>query len=88
MSSRRADLLRQSSRWATSLALLALMPKCVLCVAAYVGLGAAFGLGAPELCGAPAGAPGAWTSALVAPAIALGSVGLLMRFRWRSPGCE
>jgi len=63
------------------------MPKCGLCVAAYVGFGAAVGLGAPELCGASAGAPGAWTSALVAPAIALGGVGLLMRFRERSRRC-
>ncbi|MBI3884126.1 MAG: hypothetical protein HY302_00085 [Opitutae bacterium] len=36
-------------------ALLALTPKCVLCVAAYVGLGAALGLGGPELCGGSAG---------------------------------
>ena len=33
------------------MALLALAPKCLLCVAAYAGLGAALGLGGPELCG-------------------------------------
>jgi hypothetical protein len=36
-------------------ALLALAPKCLLCAAAYVGLGAALGLGGPEICGASAG---------------------------------
>lgn len=36
-------------------ALLVLVPKCLLCAAAYAGLGAALGLGGPEICGASAG---------------------------------
>jgi hypothetical protein len=38
-------------------ALAALVPKCLVCAAAYTGLGAALGFGGPELCGAPV--PGA-----------------------------
>lgn len=32
-------------------ALLALAPKCVLCLLAFAGLGAAVGPGGPEICG-------------------------------------
>jgi hypothetical protein len=41
-------------RWLVPVTLLTLTPKCVLCVLAYTGLGAALGLGGPELCGAVA----------------------------------
>lgn len=34
------------------MALLALLPKCLLCVLACIGLGGAVGLAGPELCGA------------------------------------
>ena len=34
--------------------LLAVTPKCALCLLAYAGLGATLGLGGPELCGAAA----------------------------------
>ena len=34
------------------MAVLALMPKCLLCAAAYLGVGAALGLTGPEICGA------------------------------------
>ncbi len=44
---------RRLRRWLVPAALLALVPKCVLCVLAYTGLGVALGLGGPELCGAP-----------------------------------
>jgi hypothetical protein len=63
MSSRRVELPPRSIRWFLPVALLALAPKCVLCVAAYVGLGAALGLGGPELCGAT-GSPVPWASSL------------------------
>ncbi len=46
-------------RWLLAAALLALGPKCALCVLAYAGLGAALGFGGGELCG-PA-EPGAAT---------------------------
>jgi len=53
------DRLR-GGRWLVSGAALALAPKCLLCLAAYAGAGAALGLGGPELCGAPAAATGSW----------------------------
>jgi hypothetical protein len=43
--------------WLLPAALLAVTPKCLLCVLAYAGLGAALGLGGPELCGAPDRSP-------------------------------
>jgi hypothetical protein len=47
-------------RWLLPAALLALAPKCLLCLAAYAGLGTALGLGGGELCGAPASAMESW----------------------------
>jgi hypothetical protein len=63
------------------LVLLALTPKCLLCVAAYAGLGAVLGSGGPELCGAPAGSTGAWTFWLSAAGSALGILGFLASCR-------
>ena len=48
------EFFRRPARWLPGVALLALTPKCLLCAAAYLGLGAALGLGGPEICGAPA----------------------------------
>jgi hypothetical protein len=53
-------------------ALLALTPKCLLCVLAFAGLGAAVGLGGPEICGAPAGSPAAWATSLAWLGVACG----------------
>jgi hypothetical protein len=72
MPSRRVELLVRGVRWFLPTALLALAPKCLLCAAAYVGLGAALGLGGPELCGAT-NTPAAWTSSLAW----LGVIGVL-----------
>jgi len=44
--------LARASGWLIPAALLALTPKCVLCVLAYAGIGTALGLGGPEICGA------------------------------------
>ena len=44
--------LARARGWFIPAALLALAPKCVLCVLAYAGIGAALGLGGPEICGA------------------------------------
>lgn len=54
MSPRLADSLRLPWRSIAALALLAVAPKCVACLVAYIGLGAALGLGGPELCGVAA----------------------------------
>ena len=58
---------------------MALAPKCVVCLAAYAGVGALCGvrLGGPELCGAAAG-PSAGSS--VALALAGAAMGVLV---WR-----
>lgn len=58
-----------------AVALLALAPKCLLCAAAYAGLGAALGLGGPEICGAPGNATGHWMAWLPAVGFAAGAVG-------------
>ena len=44
---------RRPFGWLATGALLAFAPKCLLCLLAYMGLGAALGLGGPEICGAP-----------------------------------
>ena len=66
-------------RWLGPVALVALTPKCVLCVLAYAGLGAALGLGGPELCGAAPGAPVSWAAvgAWLGLAGGLGAAGYL-----------
>jgi hypothetical protein len=47
--------------------LFALIPKCLLCLAAYAGLGAVLGRSGPEICGGPAGSPGSWLFSLALP---------------------
>ncbi|HYD85625.1 MAG TPA: hypothetical protein VEA63_16270, partial [Opitutus sp.] len=64
MSSRRTEFSRRAARWLLPAAVLAFTPKCLLCVAAYVGLGAALGLATPELCGGAANASTTWASSL------------------------
>ena len=49
MFSRSSEILR---RWLLPAVLLAAAPKCVLCLLAYAGVGAALGLGGSEMCGA------------------------------------
>lgn len=61
--------------WLLSAAGLALMPKCLLCLAAYAGIGALLGLTGPEICGG-AGGPSItqavpWVSSLVAVLVLL-----------------
>jgi hypothetical protein len=56
MRSRRTERLRRAVGWSLPAVLVALAPKCLLCVAAYAGLGAALGVGGQELCGASSGA--------------------------------
>ena len=65
--------------WLLPAALFALAPKCVLCLLAYAGLGAALGLGGPELCGASGDTAGPWTLWLPAIGAAAGLAGFLTR---------
>lgn len=73
MSPRLAELCRRPWRGIAALAFIAVVPKCVACLAAYVGLGAMLGLGGPELCGAPT--ESSHVSVLIVSALLL-SVGL------------
>jgi hypothetical protein len=83
MPSRRIKSSRRAAGWFLPAALFALMPKCLLCVVAYAGLGAALGLGRSEICGAPAGSPGSWASSLAWLGVAggLGTIGFLVSCR-------
>ena len=60
--------------WLIPAALLVLTPKCVLCVLGYAGLGAALGLGGPEICGAGGDTTGHQAMWLAAAGAALGLV--------------
>ena len=88
MPSRRTEFCSRAVRWLWPTALLALAPKCVLCVLAYAGLGASIGLGGPEICGATAGSPASWAAALAWLGVAggLGACGLLLSRRCMSFG--
>jgi hypothetical protein len=66
-------------RWLLPAALLALTPKCLLCLAAYAGFGTALGLGGPEMCGASAGSAASWGSSLAGLGGALGGIAFLAR---------
>jgi hypothetical protein len=83
MSSPPIKFSRRAAGWFLPTALFALMPKCLLCVVAYAGLGALLGLGGPEICGASAGSPGSWASSPVwlGIAVGLGTIGFLMSCR-------
>jgi hypothetical protein len=71
---------RRAIRWLVPTALLALMPKCVVCVLAYVGIGAALGLGGPEWCRAGGNARFAWMTVLAWAGVA-GIAGVLATWR-------
>lgn len=47
-----ANSIRRTARWLWPAAVLALVPKCILCVFAYAGLSAVLGFSGPEICGA------------------------------------
>ena len=67
-----SDSLRRLRGWLIPAALLALTPKCVLCLLAYAGMGGALGLSGPELCGAPPGQAGHGLWLLPVLGVALG----------------
>ncbi len=81
MSPPRIEFSRRAVRWILPAALLALTPKCVLCVLAYAGLGAALGVGGPEICGATNGSSWAAPLAWLAVAGGLGALGCLANCR-------
>jgi hypothetical protein len=91
MPSPRIKFFHRAVGWFLPTALFALTPKCILCVVAYVGLGAALGLGRSEICGASAGSPGSWASSLAWLGVVggLGMIGFLVSCRrGRSGGSD
>lgn len=74
-------------RWSAVLAILALVPKCLLCLAAYAGLGISLGLNfaSPEVCGAPPATGGAAVLWLL-PTLGTLSLGILLGLRSRQRG--
>lgn len=68
-------------RWVGPALLVALAPKCVLCLLGYVGFAASLGLAGPELCGAAGDARSfSWLGWTITLGTALG----LIRRRWRT----
>ncbi len=78
MRPRLAERLRPRRGWLIPAALLVLAPKCALCLLAYAGLGAALGIGGPELCGASGDATRPGTIWLAVLGGALGAAALLV----------
>ncbi len=72
-----AEAFRRPYRRLAPMALLALAPKCVMCVAAYAGVGALLGIRRPEICGAAAGSGGPWAASAAVICGALGVIGIL-----------
>jgi hypothetical protein len=67
--------------WLGSAAILLLAPKCLVCVAAYAGLGTLLGLGGRELCGGSPGSLGPWATWLPVAGLALGAAGSIVWLR-------
>lgn len=82
---RRPRFSRRAVRWLWPAALLALTPKCVLCVLAYAGLGVALGTGGREICGESLESPATWATVLawLGLALGLGAIGSLTSCRRR-----
>jgi len=79
-----ADTLRRRVPWLAPVALLALAPKCLLCVLAYAGVATALIRGGPELCGTTGGATGFGVARLAAAAVAVGVTVVWARRRSRA----
>ena len=65
--------------WLFPAVLVALSPKCALCVLAYAGAGTVLGLGGPEFCGSQ-GATHPWWLVLSGLSVVLTASGILV---WR-----
>lgn len=79
---RLTERVRAVLRWSGSVLLLVGLPKCALCVAGYLGFGAALGLEAAELCGAPADGLFHWGNSAW-PVLAGAGVALVWYWRHR-----
>jgi hypothetical protein len=81
----RTNRVHRAARWLLGIAALVLAPKCLLCVAGYIGLGALLGITGPEFCGvASTGAPG-WRLPVIGAGLLLVGV-ILHQFRRAGAG--
>ncbi|MEO6992969.1 MAG: hypothetical protein ABI273_05045 [Lacunisphaera sp.] len=71
--------------WLIPVAVLALTPKCALCLLAYAGLGTLLGLGGQDLCGGAKSASGYWELAFGLISTGAGTVFLGRFLRSRRP---
>lgn len=80
MSSRHAEIsrYRRAARWLWPAALLALTPKCVLCLIVYLSVGTALELNGPEWCTASSVSPISWVTWLAWLGLASGLGGLAL----------
>lgn len=69
---------RRTVPWLLSAPLLAFVPKCLACLWAYAGLGAALGFGGRELCGTSASALDSCLSSFALAVIALIARGIFI----------
>jgi hypothetical protein len=83
-----AEVVRSPARPLASVALVALVPKCLGCVLAYAGLGALLGLRGPQLCGASSDPRVPWLSASVSVGAAMGLAATVASLRQRAPKLE
>jgi len=77
------EIPRRPFRALGSFALLALCPKCVVCLLAYADLGAVLGLRSTEICGATAGSLDLWVSSFAGFGVALAIAGWFASLRRR-----
>lgn len=72
-------------RWLLPAALIALLPKCVLCLLAYFGAGTALGIGASAWCRATDDAPVSWHAVLALCGVGIffvsGAIGFVASYR-------
>lgn len=74
MSLSRAKPWGRAARWLAPAAALALAPKCLLCLAAYLGLGAALGIAGPEFCGAASSSAASWVALILGASVVIAGV--------------
>lgn len=81
----RIESLRRARRWLLPAALLALVPKCALCVAGYFGLAVVCGLplAPPEFCGGAGASSVPWPTWLAGAGLLAGAAGGLRRDAFR-----
>jgi hypothetical protein len=78
-----AEALRRPFRPLATAALVALAPKCMVCVLAYAGIGALLGIRSPEICGAASGPRTPWETLPTAIGVALGIIAVFAVVRSR-----